>query len=953
MNIESELKLIPTKGITQEQIIEILRKNGIVVSEKGKVIHQQDTYFDDKDGTLEKTGGSFRIRRKNDKTQVTYKIPIESNTEYKQRREYEIVVPEEYKQNIDMKLAVKLLKEQYPELTFPENMDEIVTVINNRNKTNLTCPDGTVLEMAFDTLQGKDGEGNLYYISPEIEFEKLSGNSDNLTDIYETVVMEFPGQTKRNFLSKYARTKRDIELKKLTVDEISACAMFSEILNSIEFNKLQYKGQILHRYDKPTFTNLDNFKNFDYLVETLKKLKSGQYKLPIPKAVAEKSEITELLEGENYEVRDEINLEEMTCLLLSDVKYRVADEVLADFLNKKYYGLEHAMTNRLSHSQQVMLGTGLICKSSQVGADLGERLTSMISAISHDIGHVPMSHTLEMLLKEIDGIFTHDANGERVIDNIYENNRKNMVTQVKQYFPELSEEQIEESLERKKGEIALAVASHSRKNCDERGRGINVQAPRAADKILYVASDTCDLIRYAKNIQGIEVDVFDNEWIDEAIREFCKEKEYLFEPSKELLEKQYIPYLKKGDYGRAVVNAINSLEANLYGRTIYYEADPKIWGFIEQLIKRIKDVRENMGIEEAKVQMTNSAMSVIVEEFYKIYIQKNRNIDLAWEELHDKLTKMGELDLIDYIRQNNKFGGLEKVLKGEEKVTPKIAEQIVQKMQQRVYEINKIKGIKEEQAQKEADNIGKHLEQLTPEQVLLYFRRYKFAENLPIENIFSQLHARTDVQLKIQPTADMSISKMLRDLKLQQIEYQNLSDTIDQFQDIVDQYYRVKQDKEGKKRVIAKVRQISGEDFKTLVVKIEVKKKVSERIAKQYKVKCPLDSTINEMVQKLNEENIGLDVELVEEEPYEEIRTERTNYIREYGADQVVFSIDSFKGKEGPEMQEIEIKCKDNPRTVSKIKTKLKKTYGKEIFVKGSKIDRVQKVQEKGWTFGE
>ena len=76
MNIENELKLIPAEGITQEQIAQKLREKQIDVPEKGKIIHQEDTYFDDEKGTLEKSGGSFRIRRKGDKTQVTYKIPV-------------------------------------------------------------------------------------------------------------------------------------------------------------------------------------------------------------------------------------------------------------------------------------------------------------------------------------------------------------------------------------------------------------------------------------------------------------------------------------------------------------------------------------------------------------------------------------------------------------------------------------------------------------------------------------------------------------------------------------------------------------------------------------------------------------------------------------------------------------------------------------------------------------
>ena len=68
-------------------------------------------------------------------------------------------------------------------------------------------------------------------------------------------------------------TKSEIDAQKLTMEEVSACVILSEILKSVEYNKLQYKGQILHRYDKQTLTNLDNFKDADYLMEILEKMK--------------------------------------------------------------------------------------------------------------------------------------------------------------------------------------------------------------------------------------------------------------------------------------------------------------------------------------------------------------------------------------------------------------------------------------------------------------------------------------------------------------------------------------------------------------------------------------------------------------------------------------------------------------------------------------------------------
>lgn len=944
MNIENELKLIPAKGIRREQVVEILRKNGFEVPEKGKIGHQEDTYFDDKEGSLEKTGGSFRIRRKNDKTQITYKIPIESNTEYKQRREYEIVVPKEYEENLNMDMAIKLLTLQYPELTFPENMSEIVTVINDRNKTNIICPDETVLEMAFDTLQGRDAQGNVYHIQPEIEFETISGNPENLISVYETVLKEFPGQTKKNTLSKYARTKGEIAEKQLTLEEVATCALLSEILGSTEFSKLQNKGQILHRYDKPTITNLDNFKNFNYLVETLKNIKSGEYKLAIPRNIAEKQNIMELLDGENYEVKEKISLEEMTCLLLSDVKYRVADEVLADFLNKNYYGTEHAMTNRLSHSQQIMLGSGLIAKSSEVKASLAERLTCMISGLSHDIGHVPMAHTLEGILNQMDGLFSHELNGKITIDNIYEQAREKMVQEIRKYLPNANEQDIQDVLEAKTVEIEDAVVNHSRKGSENRSEGINNQAPRETDKICYAASDICDLIRYARTVQGREINVLDEEWLEQAIREICGDNEDLASDVREMLDKKYIAHLKEENYGRAVVNAINSIECIDRGGTTYYDVNQKIWKFIEKLIGRVKNVREDMGIELAKDEMSKAAMSFIIEDLYKEYVQNNGNIDLSWDNLLKTITKMGELDIFNHLVRKNKITLLES-LKDKETITQEDAGQIIEGMCDRVYDISKVKGMTDEEARISVEKIRSDLSKLSPEQVLEYFKKYKFTTQIPIEPIISQLHDRADIQLKMNPEYNVSLNGIWRDLKIDAKGDAELKT-------MVDEYYRVKYNGEMTKDVSAKVRHVEGEDTKTLIVKVPIEKNVSERMTKKYKVRGSLDASVQELIAQLLRENVGLDIEVVGNQPYESIDVRRTEFIRNYGADQVIFTQDTFNGRNGPIMQEIEIKCPSFPKAVAKIKSKLKSKY-KQYFITDSKIDRVQGNKNKGFTQGE
>lgn len=940
MNIENELKLIPKQELKYEQLVDMLKKQGISVPEQGKVDHQEDTYFDDKNGTLERVGGSFRIRRKSDKTKITYKIPIKSDAQYKQRKEYEIPVPEEYVQNIDVNLAIELLKAEYPELVFPKNMDEILTVINDRNKTNLTCSDGTVIEMAMDTLKGKDKNGNLYPIRPEIEFETISGNPENLSTVYEAIVDKFKEQVEKNTLSKYARTKKEISEKKVTLGEMSACAMLTEILNSIEYNKLVQKGQILHKYDVPTTTNLDEFKNFDYLIETLEKIKKGEYTVKIPRVIAENPELEGLLKGENYEVKEAINLEEMMCLLLSDVKYKVADETLVNFLNENYYGIDCAMTNRLSHSQQIMLGSGLIAKSSEVGANLEERLTSMISGLSHDIGHVPMAHTLETILNKMDGLFSHELNGKITIDNIFEKSKDRMTEQIKKYFPELDEEIIKKSLERKTIQIEDAVVNHSRKGSEKRSEGVNNQAARETDKICYAASDICDLTRYGKKFQQRDINILEEKWLQGAITEICGGNEDFASDIREQLDKKYISHLKQGNYGRAVVNAINSIEGTELGGITYYDVNPKIWKFIEKLIARVKDVRENMGIEQAKTEMSKAAMSYIMEEFYKEYNQNNGNIDLAWDNLLKNITNMGELDILTHIYNRNKIRVFNK-LKDKETISPEEAKEIVNAMSESIYDTGKIMGKTDEEALKEAEKRKEELDELTPAEVLENFKNYKPNRNIPIESLIAQLQNRADVQLKMHRYQDSAfLCEILLHLGINSLDKTNVKI-------MHDEYYSVRGDEEAIQPTIAKIRQVEGEKTKKLIVKVPIKKNVSERMTKKYEVEVPSEANLKEALERLEQEHVGVNVELQGEIPYETIDIHRMELARKYGSDNVVFTLDSFNGENGVNMQEIEIKCPEYPKAITKIKSKLKSKY-QQYFITASKIDRVQKMKNNG-----
>ena len=115
-----------------------------------------------------------------------------------------------------------------------------------------------------------------------------------------------------------------------------------------------------------------------------------------------------------------------------------------------------------------------------------------------------------------------------------------MTEEIRKVFPEVDEQTINDALEGKTVEIEDAVVNHSRKGSENRSEGINNQAPRETDKICYAASDICDLIRYARNVQGQEVNILEEEWIAQAIKEICGDNEDLASDVKEMLDKKYM-----------------------------------------------------------------------------------------------------------------------------------------------------------------------------------------------------------------------------------------------------------------------------------------------------------------------------------------------------------------------------------------------------------------------------
>lgn len=888
MNIENELKLVPTRELTTEQIISVLRESKFSIPKEGKIVHQEDTYFDDQNGSLEKNGGSFRIRRKKDKVQITCKIPVVSSTEYKQRQEYEITVPEEFLQEgqkISLETAVNLLKEEYPELKLPEDMSEILTVINNRNKMDLTCEDGTIIEMAMDELQGIDKNGDVHAIKPEIEFETKHGDPENLNRILDVIKLSFPGQIQRNMLSKYARTKKEIQEQELTEGEIISCAILSEILNSIEFSKLSEKGQVLHRYDKKTLTNLDNFKDFNYLIRKVEEIKKGQYKKP---------------ETEN------ISLEDMFCILLSSENYNSVDNILTEFLNRNYYAPDRAITNRLSHSQQVMLATGLTCKSLQVNATFEEQLTAMIAALAHDIGHVPLSHLMEKVLQDKIGNFTHDENGKDVLIRICKNSKEKIFNNITRKFNEnrMDAGDVEKAIRHKIKEISEAIAGHSRKNDTKRGRGIVPQGARLADKSQYVVSDIRDLKKYASEHGITQTDIMDDKWIEYTIKKICEKKPFDYENVKNKIYNNFVNQIREENYGRAAINTINSIRVNSEGQ---YDVDQDLWDFINATIKRTAKIRDEWGITQQKESWTKMA-NALISNLVEGGTEEDKKVML------EKLTQMGEIDLINYLKSllvvdYEELKGTvpsEKVISIRTILTQSLSSKLINQ------------GINPSQAEEQAEEMLKNLSD--EETINLYL---KTIDMIPAKGLkyLGKIKERADIQLKIIPNCEIQKGGQTKNL-----EVGDILGTIDvpiksETKVYQDFYY-----KPISANFSIKERKYLPNRNRYLIVKLNPERQKTEEIKRTtFKIRLEPGMSIEEGIRKLNEENPGLDVGMEATKPYEAIYNIRKTYVKLNDDGEEIIKVTHDLGVNMTTEEPYEqIEVTSSQLEMSKIKNKLK-----------------------------
>lgn len=632
MGIENELKLIPRQEINQLELLNKLKEAGYEPQGDFKLTKQGDTYYDTPEKSFYNSDSSFRIRRTNKGTFATYKIPIESDKEYKQRNECEVEIPKEYIKpdgSIELSDAIAVLKQKYPDVDIPGELVVAVQVNNNRKKVNIKAKDGTIVELAFDNLQAEDENGDSFEINNELECEVLSGNPDLLEEVDEIINSNYDVQ--RNDLSKYKRAIKEMNEQKqnMTLDEIAICTILSDIIRTNEFQQLKYKGQIIHDYRRNLPSNLDlsNFKNPEYLI----------------------SKVSAMKRAKNYRPGKIRTLEEMFLCFFSDMGYQDIEYKLVNFLNENYYREDRAITNRMSHSQQVMLISGLISKSKEIPDNDRNILLCMASGLVHDIGHVPGAHPTERILGILDGFFSHEINGRDVVERVISRDEADILETIKQYTKSIGEDYLDEkilqTIQANKKQIKKSIEAHSRTNSESRGDGTVVQLPREADKICYGVSDIVDVLKRTNQTdKQLPVGFFTKEWQEETIKKLGKgyAKEEIIKGRIEEFER----LICTENFGQLITNIANTVRENRNDGKIYYDVEQDTWDILNAMIGYVKVLRMNGVIDVHKREMQNAAIIFIIRKFNEALAKNSDNIDVAWEETLQVITNSNDLEML-------------------------------------------------------------------------------------------------------------------------------------------------------------------------------------------------------------------------------------------------------------------------------------------------------------------
>lgn len=634
--MEKELKLIPMQEISQEELLQALALSGYEAITPIVKINQEDTYYDTPDKTFYNSERSFRIRKIEGKVYVTYKAPTEGEKEYTEREELEVEIPFsniDQNGNVTFSDAIYFLKQKYSNLEIPENLQVAVTVNNARSKLNIKAKDGTIMELAFDDVSAKDDNGDFFKLNDEIECEVVSGNPEELKNVFNAIALKFDVQ--KNTLSKYARAiKEMVEQKQnLTLDEITICAMLSDIISTNEFEQLKHKGQIIHDYriEMPSNLDLSNFKDPKYLI----------------------SKISAIKRIKNYKPEKIKTLEDMFLCFFSDMDYPEIEHKLVDFLDDNYYSKDQAITNRMSHSQQAMLIAGLISRSKEIAEKDKNTLLCMASALVHDIGHVPGAHPTEFLLGSLDGFFSHEINGRDVIERIISSDEEKIAEAIKNYGREIGKEYTDErigtAIQTNKVMMKRSIEEHSRTNSESRGEGTVVQLPREADKICYGVSDIVDIIkRTTRTGVPLPEGFFSEKWKNNATRKLGKG--YAREEMVRARIEEFERLIREEKFGELITNIANTVRENQNDGRIYYDVEQDTWDILNEMIAYVKSLRETGVVDVNKKEMQNAAAMFIVTKFNEAMARHPDNVEEAWEETLKNITASNDIDMLNNLR---------------------------------------------------------------------------------------------------------------------------------------------------------------------------------------------------------------------------------------------------------------------------------------------------------------
>lgn len=635
MSNERELKLLPLREINRNRLLSILSESGYKIDGDIKRLKQEDTYYDTPDKSFYKSNRSLRIREAGGKTYVTYKVPTGLEQTYTERKEFEVEIPEEYimeKGDVTLADAIHFLKQKYPDVELPEDLEVAVKVNNNRSKIKITGEDGTQIEVAFDDLKAQDENGDYFKMRDEIEFEVLSGNPERLTEIYTTIIHNFDVQ--KNTLSKYSRSIKEMSEQKqnMSLEELTICAILSDVIGTNEFEQLKHKGQIIHDYrvDMPDNLDLTNFKDPQYLMRKISAVKRI----------------------ENYNPRRIKTLEDMFLCFFSDMDYQEIEYKLINFLNENYYREDQAITNRMSHSEQVMLITGLISRSKEIPEGDKNTLLCMASGLVHDIGHVPGAHPTEALLGSLDGFFSHEINGRDVIERIISSDEDKIAEAINAYAKSIGKEyepeRIKKAIEENKRKIKRSIEEHSRTNSESRGDGTVVQLPREADKICYGVSDIVDILKKtARTKVELPAGFFSKEWKDETTAKLGKgyEREEVIRRRIEEFDK----LIRKENFGELITNIANTVRENQNDGRIYYDVEQDTWDILNEMIGYVKGLRTKGVIDVKKKEMQNASTVFIIKKFNEALARHPDNIEEAWDEALRVITNSNDIDMLNTV----------------------------------------------------------------------------------------------------------------------------------------------------------------------------------------------------------------------------------------------------------------------------------------------------------------